>query len=50
MTKKFVVFVRLKTGEAWETTRHTKEAIERLTAKLAKEETVEYFTVETWIE
>lgn len=46
MSKKFVITAHMNNGDAWETTRHTKNGMEIVIQSILKDNDVVRFTVE----
>ena len=44
--KKFVITAHMKNGDAWKTTRHTKEGLDSVISDILKDDDVDRFTVE----
>jgi allantoicase len=44
--KKFVITAKMQNGDAWETTRHTKEGLDTVIQNILKDDRVVGFTVE----
>ena len=44
--KKFVITAKMQNGDAWETTRHTKEGLDSVISDILKDEKVISFSVE----
>jgi allantoicase len=43
---KFVITAKMQNGDAWETTRHTKEGLDTVIQNILKDDSVVGFTVE----
>ena len=46
MSKKFVITAHMNNGDAWETTRHTKQGLDTVIQDILKDDAVESFNVE----
>lgn len=44
--KKFVITAKMQNGDAWETTRHTKEGLDNVIQTILKDDAVVSFSVE----
>ena len=44
--KKFVITAKMQNGDAWETTRHTKEGLDTVIQNILKDDSVVSFSVE----
>jgi len=44
--KKFVITAKMQNGDAWETTRHTKEGLDTVIQNILKDDSVVSFSIE----